>query len=92
VQARDPQAACAALTAGGYTPSMLPAGWVEDHAAVHPPAGLLTGWIELDDPRAISQPEQVTAYLAHAGLPPAQVILEEEDLEQYFLRLVETQP
>ncbi|MFI6744127.1 ABC transporter ATP-binding protein [Nonomuraea sp. NPDC050451] len=60
------------------------------HAAgYHPepatPAGLL-----LTDPRALAEPEQVAAVLVHGGIPPADLHLQEEDLEAFFLRTVST--
>ncbi|KAB8191908.1 ATP-binding cassette domain-containing protein [Nonomuraea phyllanthi] len=47
------------------------------------PTGLL-----LADPRALAEPEQVAAVLVHGGAPPAELHLEEEDLEAFFLRTV----
>jgi ABC-2 type transport system ATP-binding protein len=46
------------------------------------------GRLEINDPRAIAQSETVAECLSLAGCPPRQLIVEEEDLEQYFLRLV----
>jgi ABC-2 type transport system ATP-binding protein len=37
---------------------------------------------------AISCPEAVASLLVHAGAPPTHLVVEEEDLEQYFLRLI----
>ncbi|MCK2215596.1 ABC transporter ATP-binding protein [Actinomadura sp. ATCC 31491] len=47
------------------------------------PAGLL-----LADDRALAEPERVAAVLVHGGVPPAELRLEEEDLESFFLRTV----
>ena len=38
--------------------------------------------------RSIEHPDDITSLLVQAGVPPMQVMVEEEDLEQYFLRLV----
>ncbi|HVN54460.1 MAG TPA: ABC transporter ATP-binding protein [Anaerolineaceae bacterium] len=46
------------------------------------------GAIELRDPAAISRPDDVAVALVRAGTPPTRLVVEEEDLEQYFLRLV----
>jgi ABC-2 type transport system ATP-binding protein len=46
------------------------------------------GWLEVKDTRLVEQPDQVAATLAQAGCPPMQLIVDEEDLEHYFLRLV----
>ncbi|MEU8250965.1 ABC transporter ATP-binding protein [Nonomuraea sp. NPDC048916] len=47
------------------------------------PAGLL-----LTDERALAQPERVATVLVLGGVPPAELHLEEEDLEAFFLRTV----
>ncbi len=47
--------------------------------------------IELTDPAAIEKPEQINHKLVLAGATPSHLALEEEDLEQYFLRLVGVQ-
>jgi ABC-2 type transport system ATP-binding protein len=46
------------------------------------------GVIELTDPASIAYPDQVATLLVQAGTPPTQLLVEEEELEQYFLRLV----
>jgi len=46
------------------------------------------GFIELIDPPSIDYSDQIASLLVQAGAPPTQLIIEEEDLEQYFLRLV----
>lgn len=53
-------------------------------AALHPENG-----IELTGAAAIAHPEMITALLAQEGLPPAQVLVNTEDLETYFLRSVQ---
>ncbi|GAA1761581.1 ABC transporter ATP-binding protein [Nonomuraea bangladeshensis] len=58
------------------------------HAAgYHPEPATPTGLL-LTDPRALAQPEQVATVLVHGGIPPADLHLEEEDLEAFFLRTV----
>ena len=77
LQARDGEAARSALTAAGY-----PAEILQDSAAEH------SGFIQVKDAAAIEHPEDIASLLVRAGAPPTQLIVEEEDLEQYFLRLV----
>ena len=44
--------------------------------------------LEIKEPAAIERPDEIAAILARAGLPPTHLVVDEEDLEQYFLRLV----
>jgi ABC-2 type transport system ATP-binding protein len=44
--------------------------------------------LELKDPAALERPEEVATLLVEAKNPPTQLFIEQEDLEQYFLRLV----
>ena len=44
--------------------------------------------IELLEESAVARPDEIAALLAHAGHAPAMLIVEKEDLEHYFLRLV----
>ncbi len=44
--------------------------------------------IELQDAPAIERPDFIASLLVQAGAPPTELVAEEEDLEQYFLRLV----
>ena len=46
------------------------------------------GSIEISEPRTISAPEVVSAFLVKAGFPPSALYAEEEDLESYFLRVI----
>ena len=46
------------------------------------------GTIELKDESSVERPEDVNCLLVNAGTPPTQLMVEEEELEQYFLRLV----
>jgi ABC-2 type transport system ATP-binding protein len=45
--------------------------------------------IEVKDDAAIRHPEEIAVHLVHAGHPPTMLNIEQEDLERYFLRLVE---
>lgn len=58
------------------------------HAAGYDAASGSDGVLELPDRAAVSQPDAVASLLVKAGTPPTQLLVEEEDLEQYFLRLV----
>jgi ABC-2 type transport system ATP-binding protein len=49
---------------------------------------LRDGTLELKDIPSVEHPDDIASLLVHAGVPPTQVVVEEEDLEQYFLRLV----
>jgi ABC-2 type transport system ATP-binding protein len=57
-------------------------------AAGQPAQIIQDGSIELENTEAIEHPEDIASLLVKAGAPPTQLLLEEEDLEQYFLRLV----
>jgi ABC-2 type transport system ATP-binding protein len=56
--------------------------------AGHPPELLADGVLELKNNGCIERPEDIATLLVRAGVPPTQLLVEEEDLEQYFLRLV----
>ncbi len=45
------------------------------------------GSIFLSEPRAIDAPDEVAALLVGAGAPPIRLAVEQEDLEQHFLKL-----
>ena len=57
-------------------------------AAGHPTEVLQDGTIELRDASSVDRPDEVNRLLVEADVPPTQLMVEEEDLEQYFLRLV----
>jgi ABC-2 type transport system ATP-binding protein len=57
-------------------------------AAGHPGNILPGGILELNQPGAIEHPDQIANLLVGAGCPPTQLLVEEEELEKYFLRLV----
>ncbi len=60
-------------------------------AAGYTTAVLANGTITLADADAIAGPDNIAALLVRAGVPPTQLVVEEEELEQYFLRLVGAQ-
>jgi ABC-2 type transport system ATP-binding protein len=49
---------------------------------------LLDGTIQLKDAAAVSHPEEINRLLVKAGTPPSRLVVDEEELEHYFLRLV----
>ncbi len=57
-------------------------------AAGQPSEILLDGSIELNNLAAVENPDDINRLLVHAGAPPTRLMVEEEELEQYFLRLV----
>jgi ABC-2 type transport system ATP-binding protein len=57
-------------------------------AAGHPVEILAGGILVLDQIDAIEHPDDIASLLVRAGTPPTQLLVEEEELEQYFLRLV----
>lgn len=46
------------------------------------------GLIESDDPTAIQYPDNIARLLVEKGCPPIQLMVEEEGLESYFLRVI----
>ena len=53
------------------------------------PAEILPdGAIAVHHPRAVQRPEEIGQQLVQAGAPPYHLVVEEEELEEYFLRLV----
>ena len=52
------------------------------------PEILSDGTIELKDSSSIQRPDDINRLLVNAGTPPTYLMVEEEELEQYFLRLV----
>ena len=57
-------------------------------AAGQPAEILQDGTIEIKNANAIEHPDDINCLLVKAGTPPTQLMVEEEELEQYFLRLV----
>jgi ABC-2 type transport system ATP-binding protein len=46
------------------------------------------GTLEIKSEKAINHPEEIATMLVNAGLPPTLLMVEEEDLESYFLRTI----
>ena len=46
------------------------------------------GFIELDDKKAIDYPDEIARKLVNWGHAPTMLKVDEEDLEDYFMRLV----
>jgi ABC-2 type transport system ATP-binding protein len=57
-------------------------------AARHPVAMWSDGTIEITAAAAVDRPDDIAGLLVTAGVPPTQLLVDEEDLEDYFLRLV----
>ncbi len=57
-------------------------------AAGQPTRILQDGTIELDSEVSVERPEEINRLLVEAGTPPTQLMVEKEELEHYFLRLV----
>ena len=57
-------------------------------AAGQPAEVLEDGSIELKSPTSVERPDDINCLLVKAGTPPTQLMVEEEELEHYFLRLV----
>ncbi len=57
-------------------------------AAGKPAKSLTDGSIELTNATSVEYPDEINSLLVKAGTPPTQLLVEEEELEPYFLRLV----
>ncbi len=57
-------------------------------AAGQPAEILQDGTLELKNASSVERPDDINSLLVKAGTPPTQLMVEEEELEQYFLRLV----
>jgi ABC-2 type transport system ATP-binding protein len=57
-------------------------------AAGYTPLLQADGAIVLENASAIDAPDMIASLLVQAGAPPTRLMVEEEELEQYFLRLV----
>jgi ABC-2 type transport system ATP-binding protein len=57
-------------------------------AAGHPVELSADGSLALNDTAALDRPDEIATLLVKAKTPPTQLFVEQEDLEQYFLRLV----
>lgn len=47
----------------------------------------VNGQIVIKDQRAVKEPEMIATLLVNAGTPPTRLVVEQENLEEYFLRL-----
>jgi ABC-2 type transport system ATP-binding protein len=59
-------------------------------AAGQPAEILQDGTIEIKSALSVERPDDINSLLVKAGTPPTQLLVEEEELERYFLRLVGT--
>ena len=66
----------------------LPAAQAALAAAGHLAERLPDGSLALTSTLALEAPEEISRLLVTAGAPPTQLLVDEEELEQYFLRLV----
>jgi ABC-2 type transport system ATP-binding protein len=57
-------------------------------AAGQPAERLPDGTIELKNAAAVDHPEEINRLPVEAGTPPTHLVVDEEELERYFLRLV----
>ena len=57
-------------------------------AAGQPAELLADGSLALSSPAAVERPDEINCQLVQAGAAPTQLLVEEEELEHYFLRLV----
>ncbi|RPJ37098.1 MAG: hypothetical protein EHM35_06990 [Planctomycetaceae bacterium] len=57
-------------------------------AAGQPARMLANGTLELANASSVACPDDVARVLVQAGVPPTHLVVEEEELERYFLRLV----
>jgi ABC-2 type transport system ATP-binding protein len=76
VDAHDRAALSASLQAAGYAVTALGEG----------------GGFSLNDARAVAAPDEVARLLVAVGTPPTRLAVEQEDLEQHFLRLTRNTP
>jgi ABC-2 type transport system ATP-binding protein len=76
VGTRNPEAAQSALAQAGFAVEIVASD----------------GTIFLSEPRAIDGPDEVATILVNAGTPPIRLAIEQEDLEDHFLRLTRENP
>jgi ABC-2 type transport system ATP-binding protein len=46
------------------------------------------GFLQIQNTEAILNPENIASFLVNSGLPPDLLVVEEEDLESFFLRVI----
>jgi ABC-2 type transport system ATP-binding protein len=73
IVARDLETAGRVLRAAGFDP--VPAGEREGAR------------LELSEDRALERPDEISRLLVEAGVPPLRLAIEQEDIEEHFLRL-----
>ncbi len=56
--------------------------------AGHPAEFLHDNTLEIKDSYSVDHPDNIVSLLVQTGFPPTYVVVEEEELEQYFLRLI----
>ena len=56
--------------------------------AGYPGESLPDGRLVLEQAAALAHPDEIASLLVQAGTPPTELLVEEEELEDYFLRLV----
>jgi ABC-2 type transport system ATP-binding protein len=66
----------------------LPAAQLALAGAGQPAELLPQSTLQLKSAAAIEHPEQIASLLVQSGAPPTKLVVEQEDLEDYFLRLV----
>jgi ABC-2 type transport system ATP-binding protein len=77
IEARDLERAERVLRAAVFEP--LRAGSRE-----HP-------WLELSEQRALDRPDEIARLLVEGGVPPTRLAIEQEDIEEHFLRLTRSE-
>jgi ABC-2 type transport system ATP-binding protein len=75
IRVRDLERGVGILRAAGFEP--VRAGATDARA----------DWIELHEDRALERPEDAARLLVEGGAPPFRLAVEQEDIEDYFLRL-----
>ena len=56
--------------------------------AGYPCESQVDGRLALDQAAALERPDDIASLLVQAGTPPTELLVEQEELENYFLRLV----
>jgi ABC-2 type transport system ATP-binding protein len=95
LRTRDTGAARRVLAGAGFHPEPATGGGPGAHAqgherhatASHTPL-VYNQALALRDQDAIARPERIARILVEAGQDPSMLVVEEEDLEHYFLRLI----
>ena len=56
--------------------------------AGYPSESQADGRLSIDQAAALERPDDIASLLVQAGTPPTELLVEQEELENYFLRLV----